>query len=95
MGKNNNLINSLKAIAERNRIQNVEKASNEIIPPVYAAVALALHKKYGFGYKRINDVFVESQRIWEEFSGSPDEMVNLCEEKTGISVIIGNKRGDE
>lgn len=92
MGKNNNLINSMKLLAERNRIQNVEKASNEIIPPVYAAVALALHKKCGFGYKRINDVFVESQRIWEEFSGSPDEMVKLCEEKTGISVVLGGKQ---
>lgn len=91
MGKNNNLINSMKALAEQNRRQNIAKASDEVVPPIYAALALALHRTCGFGYKRINDAFVESQRIWEEFSGNPNDMITLCEEETGISVALGHK----
>lgn len=43
MGKNNKLINSLNEIAQRNRAQNVGIAANQMVPQIYAAVALALH----------------------------------------------------
>lgn len=65
MGKNNKLINSLNEIARRNRSQNVATAADQMVPQIYAAIAIALHRTYGFGYKRINDIFVESQHIWE------------------------------
>ena len=94
MGKNNKLINSMKALAQQNKAKNVAKASNEMIPVIYAAMALALHNTCGFGYKRINNVFVESQRIWEEFAGNLDDMIKLCEEQTGISVAIGKIEKD-
>lgn len=87
MGKNNKLINSLNEIAQRNRAQNVGIAANQMVPQIYAAVAIALHRTYGFGYKRINDVFVESQRVWENFDGTPDDMIALCEKETGVTVI--------
>ena len=63
MGKNNKLINSLNEIARRNRSQNVATAADQMVPQIYAAIAIALHRTYGFGYKRINDIFVESQHI--------------------------------
>ena len=88
MGKNNRLINSMKALAKQNQAKNFAKASDEMVPVIYAAMALALHSTCGFGYKRINDVFVESQRIWEKFAGTPDEMIKLCKEQTGISVTL-------
>jgi hypothetical protein len=87
MGKNNRLINSLNEIARRNRQQNVEKASDEMVPQIYAALAIALHREFGWGYTRINRAFVESQKIWEDFSGSGPEMIELCEKETGIKVI--------
>ena len=90
MSKNNRLINSMKALAEQNQVKNFAKASDEMVPVIYAAMALALHSTCGFGYKRINDVFVESQRIWEEFAGTPDEMIKLCKEQTGISITLDN-----
>lgn len=86
MGKNNKLINSLNEIAQRNRAQNVGIAANQMVPQIYAAVALALHSTCGFGYKRINDVFVESQHIWERFDGKGEDMIKQCEEVTGIIV---------
>lgn len=86
MGKNNRLINSLNEIARRNRAENVGRAADEMVPQIYAAIAIALHRTHKFGYKRINDVFVESQRIWESFSGTPDDMIALCEKETGVTV---------
>lgn len=55
MAKNNKLINSLNEIARRNRSQNVATAADQMVPQIYAAIAIALHRTYGFGYKRIND----------------------------------------
>ena len=44
------------------------------------------HRTYGFGYKRINDIFVESQHIWEDYAGDGAGMVKKCEEETGVTV---------
>ncbi|MCD8366108.1 MAG: hypothetical protein LUC83_09960 [Clostridiales bacterium] len=87
MAKNDKLINSLTKIARRNRQQNMISASEEFIPQVYAALAIALHRKYGFGAQRISAVFAESQAIWGEFSEHGDEMIQLCEDETGVRVV--------
>ena len=44
MGKNNSLINKYKMLY---------KKIEQITPEVYAGIALTLHRKYGWGYKRI------------------------------------------
>ena len=92
MGKNNKLINQMKALAARNQVQAIEKASDEMVPAIYAAMALALHRTYGFGYKRINSIFAESQRIWEEHVGNLDDMIRLCEKETGITVMFAERK---
>lgn len=89
MGKNNKLINSMKQLAQRKQAENIAKASGEMVPQIYAALALALHRECGWGYTRINRVFVESQRIWESFAGSGDDMISLCEKETGITMTGG------
>jgi hypothetical protein len=86
MAKNNKLINSLNEITRRNCSQNVATAADQMVPQIYAAIAIALHRTYGFGYKRINDVFVESQHIWESYAGDGAGMVKKCEEETGVTV---------
>ena len=86
MAKNNKLINSLNEIARRNRSQNVATAADQMVPQIYAAIAIALHRTHGFGYKRINDIFVESQHIWEDYAGDGAGMVKKCEEETGVTV---------
>ena len=77
MAKNNSLINRYKEMYRK--IQN-------ITPEVYAGIALALHRKYGWGYKRINDLFCESQKIWEECIQTDMQMAQMCFEETGIDV---------
>lgn len=49
MAKNNKLINSLNEIARRNRSQNVATAADQMVPQIYAAIAIALHRTYGPG----------------------------------------------
>lgn len=96
MGKNNNLINTLRLLAATNRKvakeemrqEAIDKASDEMTPVIYAAVALALHRVYGYGFSRIDKVFKESERIWEEHVGDPQHMIELCEKETGICVTF-------
>ena len=77
MAKNNYLINKYKILY--NKI-------NQITPEVYAGIALALHRKCGWGYKRINDLFEESQIIWNECINSDINMMEMCEKETGIEL---------
>lgn len=77
MGKNNDLIN---------RYKQLYKKIEMITPQVYAGIALALHRKYGWGFKRINDLFAESQDIWEECLTKDINMIQMCEVETGIDV---------
>lgn len=87
MGRNNRFINSVKRIAEQNRNNNLAEAADEITPQIYAAMAIALHRKFGFGADRINRVFMESQDIWLSFSGNGKEMIETCEKETGVRVV--------
>lgn len=95
MGKNNRLINQMRAIAAANKYDSIGKAADQILPSIYAALAISLHRKYGWGYKRINRLFVESQEVWNEHVQRNDEasMVELCKKETGIDVV-GTTKGD-
>ena len=90
MGKNDKLINSLKKVAKRNQAVNVVIASNDIVPQMYAAMAIALKQEFNFGYERINRVFKRSQDLWEGLAAEglgAKEMAKMCQELTGIKVM--------
>ena len=78
MAKNNKLVNQYKEIY---------KQINQITPEVYAALALALHREYGWGYIRIAKVFAASQDIWDESNERGIDMIKMCEEETGITLM--------
>lgn len=90
MSKNKKLIRSINMLAKKKQSENVGRAADQMVPQIYAAMAIALHRTYGFGYDRINRVFVESQHIWSEFSGRGEEMIELCEKETGVTVKFEN-----
>lgn len=73
--KNNALINQYKQLSKQ--VQN-------ITPQVYAGIALALSRKYGWEYEQINELFAESQEIWNECVQTDVDMIAMCEEETGI-----------
>lgn len=58
-----------------------------ITPQVYAALAIALHRKYGFGYKRIQELFSLSGEIWQDCINGDVNMIQMCLEETGINVV--------
>ena len=69
-----------------NQWKRIEQQVSLITPKVYASVALALHRKYGWGYQRINDLFVLTQDIWNECIETNVDMIAMCEAETGITV---------
>lgn len=77
MAKNNKLIEQYKTMY---------KKIQQITPEVYAAIALALHRKNKWGYKRINELFEESQKIWQESVNEDKDMVQICLDETGIEL---------
>lgn len=85
MSKNNKLINNMLQIARRNRANQIAQASENLTPYVYAAIAIALHRKFGWGYIRINRAFLESQKIWENLGN--EDVISICEKETGITLM--------
>lgn len=77
MAKNKFLIEQMK---------RVQKNINNITPEVYAGIALALHRKHGWGLKRINRLFNESQEIWTECVQNGINMTEMCLNETGIDI---------
>lgn len=75
MAKNNYLINLHREL--KRRIEHT-------VPLCYACIALALHREYGWGFTRINRLFVASQDIWGESLDRGIDMVEVCLEETGI-----------
>lgn len=73
-----------KALIEQMKL--VRKMINDVTPSVYAGVALALHRKHWWGFKRINDLFSESEEIWHYCVENGESMTDLCLRETGIEV---------
>lgn len=86
MARRNRLIESLKTIAANNRQINQQMAAEEFTPAMYAAMALALHRVYGFGEKRIKRVFLESQNIWCEEYIDHETLLEECLRVTNIEL---------
>lgn len=75
MPKNNYLINLQREFKRR-----IERT----VPLCYACIALALRREYGWGFTRINRLFVASQDIWQESLDKNIDMVQMCLDETGI-----------
>lgn len=77
MAKNNDLINRYKILNQKVR---------NIVPEVYAAVALVLSREYEWTYEQIDEFFGETQAVWQEYADSKMDMVQACYEETGIEL---------
>lgn len=75
------------------RLEEFRFLCDNVVPCVYAAVAIALYNK-GWRYKRINDLFVDSQKIWDTYCYEPGDMTDKCYELTGIDVMGKNEIGE-
>lgn len=77
MAKNKELINQDKILYAK---------VHNIVPEVYAAIALVLSREYEWTYEQIDDFFAETQAVWQEYSDSHLDMVQACYEETGIEL---------
>ena len=75
------------------RLEEFRFLCDNVVPCVYAAVAIALYNK-GWRYKRINDLFVESQKIWDTYCYEQGDMTDKCFELTGIDVMGKTEVGE-
>lgn len=74
----------------------IEKAERELDrelnirqPLIYCSAAIALHSEWGWGAKRIQKVFDQTQVIWEECSSTnAKSMIQMLDEQTGIDLRI-------
>lgn len=67
------------------RAEEFSKLTNNLVPCVYSAIAISLYEK-GWRHQRINDLFIRSQEIWEEYCNDDGTMMDTCERLTGIAV---------
>lgn len=69
---------------ERRYKRNLE----EVIPLIYAAIAISLHRRYGFGFHRISTVIADSQKLFTESRNlRMEEVMQRCYEETGIDIM--------
>ena len=62
---------------------------------VIVAVIICLQVwKFRDSFKRINDLFVESQKIWDTYCYEPGDMTDKCYELTGIDVMGKTEVGE-
>lgn len=74
----------------------IEKAERELdkelnirTPLIYCSAAIALRREWGWGTKRIMNVFDQTQVIWEECSSTnAKSMIQMLDEQTGIDLRI-------
>lgn len=87
-------------VANRNRAQNVEQLTSEILPKVYGAIGCALW--YHFSELKPDDrseaifqIFQESERLWQDCVNKGYSLADRCEELTGIEVKYMGQRTQE
>ena len=77
MGKNNAFINKMR---------DLHNTIDSVTPQVYACIAIILHREFGWGYVRLNRLFLHSQKLWQYCAENNIDMLKLCEEETGIEL---------
>lgn len=63
-----------------------EKKIKQIVPQVYACIAIALFKEYGWTYEQIEELFNISQDIWADNADRQENMLERCANETGIEL---------
>lgn len=79
-------------MAKKNKVlianmKRVQKTIDDILPNVYAGIALALSRVYEWDPDQIRELFAESQAIWYEAVDKGIDMVAMCDNETGIDVV--------
>lgn len=67
--------------------QKMQKEMETQVDMIYSAVAIALHRWWGWGAFRIRRLFELTQTTWDECAGSNEvSMLEMLENETGIEI---------
>lgn len=66
-------------------VHETNQEIHNILPQIYAAFGIALHRK-GWKNETIASLFAATQQIWTDNCDSGVNMCELCEQLTGIDV---------
>ena len=99
MAKNNELINSLRKIADRHRELRCMEASLKISPEVFSAVTMALwnnlDEEEDVKIEAIKVILAETQGFWDESYEKGISIFDMCEELTGFNILNEGEEVDE
>lgn len=79
-----------KQLQAESHLQRLQKEIDDVVPNVYAGIALALHRTHGWNYEQIRELFVESQYLWTDYVWRGESMTEICLKETGIDVLHDN-----
>lgn len=83
---NSGKLESLAMTKQNVRIaQGFKEQINLLLPEIYSAFAVALHNK-GYSTEQINDLFMDTQDLWNECVQKDINMPTWCKEITGVDV---------
>lgn len=66
----------------------LEHYCRELVPNLYAAFGITLYDM-GFDADQIEEIVMNTQKLWEENIGYEGDMIKRCEELTGIEFRRG------
>ena len=73
---------------------DIERRIEWLVPRVYASIGLALYEKYKWEPEEIQELFRESQEIWQSSSNEGWDMLANAEEIVGAEFKRFNKTGN-
>lgn len=88
MNRKQRFAKNMLTLSKKSQARNIAEYCDMALPYLYSAFAIVLSKK-GWGYKRISNLFAETDQVWQEYldSGVMDSILDVCEQKTGIRLM--------
>lgn len=59
----------------------------EMVPKIYAAFCLVLHRQHHMNFNDIYNLLVETQALWQSDGVDGFDIVKICAEETGINLL--------
>ena len=81
---NKKFVNQMNSLAMKHRNETRSKLAEDMTPPFYAAMCLALFRLYDFSEDDLIEVIEETMKIWN--SGTADEIIKMCAVVTGLKI---------
>lgn len=72
---------------EKRYQQRLMRKIEELTPLIYAAFAISLHRRYGFGFNRITTIIADTQQIFNAHVRGEIKVAEACLNETGIDIM--------